>query len=79
MRPTTQTSYVRILVGLEHENMMPHWEIFMFMVIILLYFPDFSVPCMKKLKISNPTNVSTIQSTEGKAPVGDVSTEVDEP
>lgn len=49
----------------------------MFMVIILLYFPDFSVPCIKKWKRSN-TNLSTLQSTERDAPDGDVSTEADE-
>lgn len=54
MCSTTQTLYRRILVGLEDENMMPHWEIFMFMIIILLYFPEFSVAYIKKWKRSNP-------------------------
>lgn len=50
----------------------------MFMAIILSFFPDFSVSCTTEMEKIQPTNLSTLQSTEDGAPIEDVSTGVDE-
>lgn len=50
----------------------------MFMAIILLYFPDFSVSCITEMEKIQSTNLSALQSTEDEAPIEDISTGVDE-
>lgn len=77
MHSTTQTRG-RTLVDLKDKNIMPCWEILMFMAIILLYFPDFSVSCITEMEKIQSTNLSTLQSTEDEAPIEDISTGVDE-
>lgn len=74
---TTQTRG-RTLVDLKDKNIMPCWEILMFMAIILLYFPDFSVSCITEMEKIQSTNLSALQSTEDEAPIEDISTGVDE-
>lgn len=76
MHSTTQTRG-RTLVDLKDKNIMPCWEILMFMAIILLYFPDFSVSCITEMEKIQSTNLSTLQSTEDEAPIEDISTGVD--
>lgn len=68
----------RTLVDLKDKNIMPCWEILMFMAIILLYFPDFSVSCITEMEKIQSTNLSALQSTEDEAPIEDISTGVDE-
>lgn len=77
MHSTTQTRG-RTLVDLKDKNIMPCWEILMFMAIILLYFPDFSVSCITEMEKIQSTNLSALQSTEDEAPIEDISTGVDE-
>lgn len=45
---------------------MPHWEILIFMAIILLYSPDFSVSCITEMEKVQPTNLSTLESTDNE-------------
>lgn len=54
--------------------MMPCWEILMFMAIILLQSPDFSLSCITEMEKIQPTNLSVLQSTEDEAPTEEVST-----
>lgn len=57
---------------------MPCWEILMFMAIILLYSPDFSVSCITEMEKVQLTNLGVLQSTEDEAAIEDVSIGEDE-